>query len=138
MKSKRGVTLVSLIIYIMVMIIVIAIMSQIISRFYSNTQELNSDTESVLEFNKFNSYFLKEIKQRDNELDSIINNSILFTSGNTFSKQGNHIYYNNIPICSNVKSFIAIEDEHDNTIINISIEFENFSKSINYKIEDLY
>ena len=54
MKSKRGVTLVSLIIYIMVMIIVIAIMSQIISRFYSNTQELNSDTESVLEFNKFN------------------------------------------------------------------------------------
>ena len=138
MKSKRGVTLVSLIIYIMVTIIVIAIMSQIISRFYSNTQELNSDTESVLEFNKFNSYFLKEIKQRDNELDSIINNSILFTSGNTFSKQGNHIYYNNIPICSNVKSFIAIEDEHDNTIINISIEFENFSKSINYKIEDLY
>lgn len=138
MKSERGVTLVSLIIYIMVMIIVIAIMSQIISRFYSNTQELNSDTESVLEFNKFNSYFLKEIKQRDNELDSIINNSILFTSGNTFSKQGNHIYYNNIPICSNVKSFIAIEDEHDNTIINISIEFENFSKSINYKIEDLY
>ena len=88
----------------MVMIIVIAIMSQIISRFYSNTQELNSDTESVLEFNKFNSYFLKEIKQRDNELDSIINNSILFTSGNTFSKQGNHIYYNNIPICSNVKA----------------------------------
>lgn len=138
MKSERGVTLVSLIIYIMVMIIVIAIMSQIINRFYSNTQELNSDTESVLEFNKFNSYFLKEIKQRDNELDSIINNSILFTSGNTFSKQGNHIYYNNIPICSNVKSFIATEDEHDNTIINISIEFENFSKSINYKIEDLY
>lgn len=138
MKSERGVTLVSLIIYIMVMIIVIAIMSQIISRFYSNTQELNSDTESVLEFNKFNSYFLKEIKQRDNELDSIINNSILFTSGNTFSKQGNYIYYNNIPICSKVKSFIATEDEHDNTIINISIEFENFSKSINYKIEDLY
>ena len=57
MKSERGVTLVSLIIYIMVMIIVIAIMSQIINRFYSNTQELNSDTESVLEFNKFNSYF---------------------------------------------------------------------------------
>ena len=66
MKIERGITLVSLIIYILVMIIVIGVMSQIITRFYSNTKEFNADTESVLEFNKFNSYFLKEIKQKGN------------------------------------------------------------------------
>ncbi len=138
MKKEKGVTLVSLIIYVLVMVVIIAVMSQIISRFYDNTKELNSDTESVLEFNKFNSYFLREIKQEGNELDSIVNGNILFTSGNTFSKQGSYIYYNNIPICSKVTSFTATVDEEDDTIINIRIEFENYSKDINYKIEDLY
>ena len=138
MKSEKGITLVSLVIYILVMVVIIAVMSQIISRFYDNTKELNSDTESVLEFNKFNSYFLKEIKQDGNKLDSIVNGNILFTSGNTFSKKDSYIYYNNTPICSKVKSFIATIDANDDTIINIKIEFENYSKEINYKIEDLY
>jgi len=138
MKNQKGITLVSLMIYVIVMIIVIGVMSQIITAFYSNTQTLNGSTESVLEFNKFNTYFLKEIKKKGNELDSIENNNILFTSGNTFSKHEDKIYYNNIPICTKVKNFIATADENDKTIINIQIGFEDFTKSITYKIEDLY
>ena len=138
MRSKNGITMVSLILYILVMIIVIAVMSQIITNFYKNTTDLNADTESVLEFNKFNSYFLNEIKQRDNEIDSIENNNILFSSGNTFAKRDDKIYYNNIAICSGVTNFIATKNQSDATIINIVIEFNNFRKDINYKLEEMY
>ena len=59
----------------------------------------------------------------------------------------NKIYYNNIEICDNVKS-INFEkgkkkDENgneieDESIIKVAIIFENFSKTINYKLENIY
>ena len=58
MKEQKGITLVSLIIYIVVMIIVIAVMGTIVKQFYENTNEVQQDTEDILEFNKFNTYFI--------------------------------------------------------------------------------
>ena len=59
----------------------------------------------------------------------------------------NKIYYNSIQICDNVKS-INFEkgkkqdkngnEVEDATIIVVTIMFENFSKTINYKLENIY
>lgn len=142
MKKNKGITLVSLLIYVIVMTIVIVVMSSIINKFYKSTDTITADTEDIIEFNKFNTYFLKEIKKNNNKVDNIQNNYILFTSGNSFSLVNKKIYYNNIEICNGVNEFkMALGkdgDGQDNTIINISVTLNNFKKTINYKIENIY
>jgi len=142
MKNQKGITLVSLVIYVIVMLIVIGVMSSIINNFYKNTDAIQGNVEEVVEFNKFNNYFLKEVKTRNNTVDNISENYILFTSGNSFSISNNIIYYNNVEICNGVQSMeITLGkngDEIDKTIVNVSINFNNFNKSISYKIEEIY
>lgn len=142
MKKESGITLVSLVMYVIVMIIVIGVMNSIISNFYKNTDAVKGNVEEVVRFNNFNTYFLKEVKSKNNGVDSISDNHILFTSGNSFSISSNIIYYNNIEICNNVKSMkikLGLDGNGiDDSIINVSINFQNFSKSINYKIEEIY
>lgn len=142
MRREKGITLVSLVIYVIAMLIVIAVMTSIINNFYNNTDSVQGNVEEVVKFNKFNNYFLKEVKTKNNEVDNISNNYILFTSGNSFSISNNVIYYNNIEICDGVQSMeIKLGkdgDGADKTIINVSISFSDFNKSISYKIEDIY
>ena len=142
MKNQKGITLTSLVVYIVVMVIVLGVMSTIINTFYENTDSIQGDTQEIIEFNNFNTYFLKEVKKKDNKLDSIKDNYILFASGNSFSLVNNSIYYNDIEISSGVKEFIIKQGLNgngvDETIVYITIKFEEFSKSINYKIEEIY
>lgn len=146
MKSQRGITLVSLVIYIIVMSIVLIVMNSIIANFYNNTESTKASVEEMVEFNKFNNFLLKEVKLPQNGVDKIEKdneqNYILFTTGNSFSMYNNSIYYNNIKICNNVKDMTIKKGEDgdgkDETIINVTLDFENFSKTMNYKIENIY
>ena len=106
MKEQKGITLVSLIIYIIVMIIVIAVMGTMATQFYENTNEVQQDTEDILQFSKFNTYFLKEIKTIGNKVDTIDENGtyIVFSTGNCFVFSNGSIYYNDIEICKNVQN----------------------------------
>lgn len=138
MKSDKGITLASLALYIVVMIIVLGIMSSIITTFYANTEGMNAKVQELVEFNKFNMNFLKEVKLYNNSVDSIDENTyIVFTSGNSFSFSNNKIYYNNLKIANDVKK-VKFEKGEDDTIINVTVEFESFSKTIKYKIENIY
>ena len=149
MRNNKGITLMSLVLYIAVMVIVIGVMSAILSDFYNNNNTMQEDTEDILEFNKFNTYFLKEIKSFGNSVDSIDEdgNYILFTSGNSFSFSNNKIYYNTKEICNGVESVnIAFrksqndegEEIEDKTIIDINFKLKKFNKVISYTIEDIY
>ena len=63
MKKEDGVTLTSIIIYIIALLIVIGVVSTLTSYFYKN---VDIDDESVLtnsQFTKFNSFFTSEINQ---------------------------------------------------------------------------
>jgi len=142
MKNQKGITLVSVVIYVIVMLIVIGVMSSIINNFYKNTDAIQGNVEEVVKFNKFNNYFLKEVKAKNNQVDNVTDNYILFTSGNSFSISNNVIYYNNIEVCSGAKNMVITlgknGDGIDNTVVNVNITFSNFSKSISYKIEEIY
>ena len=146
MRNQKGITLISLVTYVAVMIIVLIIMNLIITNFYKNTESVDARVQEVIEFNKFNTYFLKEIKLYGNKLDRINEENedpyILFTTGNSFSMYDNDIYYNNIKICDNVQRMTIKAgkdgDGKDKTIINITIKFQNFSKTMNYKLENMY
>lgn len=144
MKKEKGVTMVSLVIYIAVMTIVIALMSEIITNFYKNTDTMQGSLQDIIEFNKFNTYFIKEIKLTDNKVDHISTDDsyILFLSGNAFSIKDGIIYYNSIKICENVQSMQLSLGKNgnglDKSIINVTLNFKSFNKSISYKIENIY
>ena len=141
MNNEKGITLVSLVIYIAVMILVLSVMSSIISTFYDNTSGMNGKVQEIIKFNKFNINFLKEVKSYNNAVDKIevVNgeNYILFKSGNSFLYKDNKIYYNNIELIDGVKDAKFIQTE-DKNIIMVTLAFNSFSKTINYKVENIY
>ena len=150
MKREKGITLVSLVTYIAVMIIVLVVMNSIITIFYKNNQGVRLSVKEIIEFNKFNIYFLKEIKAYNNYVDIIDskdgNPYIIFGSGNSFLFKDNKIYYNNINICNNLKNVKFEneinygedgEEEIDKSIVIVSLEFVNFKKTIKYKVENI-
>ena len=138
MKSEKGITLMSIVIYIILLISVIGLMSIILTRFYANTNVAQADTEDLIQFNYFNTYFLKEIKTRNNQVETITGDYLVFTSGNTFSKANHKIYYNGVEICKGIEDVSWEQDQGDKSIINVTLLFENFEKSITYKIEEIY
>lgn len=145
MKKCKGITLMSLIMYISVLFIIIGIMSSIIKNFYQNNTEINDRTQEILEFNKFNIYFLREIKKTGNKIESIKHDEenyiyyILFKTGNSFSLKNGIIYYNNIKICDGVSDLSFNYNSNKENIISAKVTFNNsFSKEITYKIEEIY
>lgn len=145
MKNQNGITLTSLVIYVIVMIMVIGVMTSISAMFYNNTENLNEDTKDMVEFNNFNNYFVKEIKSANNKVNSIAEDGtyILFDTGNSFSFKNNTIFYNDLEIARNVNNtnfnyYINSEGKEEKDVIAVNIEFNNYSKQINYKVEEIY
>lgn len=108
MKSNKGITLISLIIYIIGLTIILALIATLTSFFNKNisVKDINSDTT---QYTKFSSIFLEEINNKKNSVidcKSIIDgvSYIIFSSGNqyTFDESSKSIYKNNIKICENV------------------------------------
>lgn len=120
MKSQKGLTTTSLIIYIISMLIAIGIIATITSFFYTNIINLEDSSTNVAELTKFNMHFLQEIKNKNNEIARITNNSITFLTGNTFTFQDNSIYLNSSRICENVKNLeFTSEDVNNKTVIKV-------------------
>ena len=122
MKSNRGVTTTSLIIYVIAMTIVIGIIATINSFFYSNVMNLEDGSSNIAELTKFNMYFLEDTKKSNNDIVKLSNNSITFSSGNTFIFQDNAIYLNNIRICGDVQNLqFNVNENSDKNIINVLV-----------------
>ena len=108
MKSNKGITMISLIIYTIGLTIVLALIATLTSYFHKNIglKDINSDTT---QYTKFSSIFIEEINMKNNSVidcrtltDGI--SYIIFSSGNqyTFYEDSKSIYKNNIRICDNV------------------------------------
>lgn len=110
MKNNKGITLTSLIIYVIGMTIMVATIATLTSFFYKNIdiRDINSDTT---QYTKFSSIFSEEINTRNNviiDCKSLTEevSYIIFSSGNqyTFNKNSKSIYKNNVKICDNVET----------------------------------
>lgn len=145
MKNEKAITLVSLIIYILVMLLVIGVIGSVSAMFYNNTNNFDDETKDIIEYDKFNSYFVKEIKTANNSIDQISDDGtyIIFTTGNSFLFKDNKIFYNDLEITKNVKNvnfkyYTDSNNKQDNTIVTVTVNFENYTKKMNYKIEEIY
>ena len=63
MKSEKGVTLIIIIVYMIGIILVISILSAISSFFFQNRNYLLDNSRYISEYNKFNMYFIDDIKR---------------------------------------------------------------------------
>lgn len=130
MKNSKGITLISLIVYVVGMTLVVALIATITSFFYKNINVGDINTDNTTQFTKFSSVFSDEINREDNTVidcktyteNSIKISYIIFSSGNqyTFKKENNAIYKNNIKICENIEdcdfSYIFIDSKYSITV----------------------
>lgn len=121
MKSQKGVTLSSLIIYVIAMSIIIGTIAAITNYFYGNLNSLTNRTEGSKQYTTFNSYFVSEVNKKDNVvLTDLLNadgeTKIAFSSGNQFLFTSNSVYFNKIKICKEVTSCTFGFDEENNKI----------------------
>ena len=129
MKSNKGVTLTSLIIYVIGMTIMVSIIATLTSFFYKNIDigDINSNTT---QYTKFTSILSEEVNKKNNSVidcQSLTNgvSYIVFSSGNqyTFNQESKSVYRNNVKICDNIDtcdfSYTYIDSKY-----NIKVSFQ--------------
>lgn len=137
-KNQNGVTLSALIVYIIMMMIIVGTVATITSMFYRNINNFADNSENIAKINKFNMYFLEEVKQEENTIVSINKegNQVTFSSGNSFRFQNKTLYFNSIKICENVQDAkFSVSEQNAHKIIEVYITIGNnmeYSKTTQY------
>lgn len=156
MKSQKGITMASLGVYIVVSIIVVATLATIMANYKNSIKTMDNDAEYSSEYNKFNLYFLEEVKkpenssmERANSIETVDDyNSIKFKTGNEFMyKIKEEILYLNkstgekIKLIKNVKkcTFEFNDTDHEangKNVIRVNIQLgETTPKEYTYVLD---
>lgn len=126
MKSEKGITLITLTIYMIAICLVVSMLAVFSDLFYSNTDYLKGNSRYMSEYNKFNMYFIEDVKNNKN-ISDITENKIVFEDGTTYSYKTDpdySIYRNKVKICTNIAycRFTKTEETTNNItkkIINV-------------------
>ncbi len=146
MQGEKGITLISITIYVIVMLIVVSVITVLTSYFYTNV-DINSVSEDLnQQYTKFNSYFTEEVNKKGNKLlkigqiesDTGNQNYIIFSSGNqyTYVPQNQGIYRNQVKIAQNITgcTFSSKKEANGKTTITVTITGKNFEKTTTYTL----
>lgn len=146
MQGEKGITLISITIYVIVMLIVVSVITVLTSYFYTNV-DINSVSEDLnQQYTKFNSYFTEEVNKKGNKLlkigqiesDTENQNYIIFSSGNqyTYVPQNQGIYRNQVKIAQNITgcTFSSKKEANGKTTITVTITGKNFEKTTTYTL----
>lgn len=133
MKSQKGVTLISLTIYIIVMTIVVGVVSVISTYFYKNTHSLSSKIDPLTEYTKFNSFFTDEvnhnnIKILDWKQDYVVfDNSVQYT----YVPANQSIYRNKVKITKDVENCkFERKIKNGKDVITVTLKIKNAQERI--------
>lgn len=142
MKSEQGVTLTSLVIYIAVATVLISTMAVMSSHFFANIQLVKNQSDYVVEYNKFNMFFIQDVKA--NKAASIIGTTIVFEDGTKYEYKDESIYRNDKKIAKNIRtaSFepatYTVNNVTKNLIkvnLNTGVEKKSYQKQIEYVLK---
>ena len=125
MKDNRGITLTSLIIYVIGMVIVVSLIATLTTFFYKNVN-VDNISKDTTQYTKFSNLFLDEINKKDNDIvecktteeDGQKISYIIFSDGNqyTYKAENKSVYKNKIKICKDVEecefSYIYIDSTY--------------------------
>lgn len=144
MKSEKGITLVSLTVYLIAMTIVVAIVAVISRYFYTNTKTIGESVDHITEYTQFNSFFSDEVNHEnikvlecktnyensDDMNSKVINSYIVFDNGvqYTFINENQGVYRNNVKISSGVEK-CTFENVLENGKMVVKVNFKVKEKS---------
>ena len=104
MKRQKGVTLLALTIYVIAITIVMSILAVVSENFFFNSSYVTDTGRYISEFNKFNMFFIEDIKESKDflefgETELVLDNGVTYTYK---SSPDNGIYRNKVKICSHI------------------------------------
>ena len=144
MKNNRGITLLSLIVYVSIMMIAIGILASLTEFIYGNLGQVDTESYSSEEFNKFNLNFIKDVKQSSDATINVSGDNIqIILSNNTnynYISSEHSIYRDKVKIAENINEFSAEKMLNNNkNVIKVRIgtgkNNTNFGKTINYVLK---
>lgn len=154
MKNNRGITLISLTIYIIVLMIVIALMSNLSGYFFKNVNQIAKNETGKEQYLRFTAFITKDINSENLIFvkDGIKENTqyllLKFRNGDThqYICFNNNLYFVNINaegrknkkiiLCNRITNQNAFNYDDLNKVINIEfiIDNNNYSSAFNVNI----
>jgi len=143
MRQNRGITLISLVMYIIIATIVLGTMAIVSSEFFSNMSIIKDNEKYAVEFNKFNMLFVRDVK--NNKTAQVEDNKIIFEDGTIYlyDKNKKTIYRNEEKLANSVETATFLSDTYlvnnitKNTIkVNLNIgRSQQYQKEIEYVLK---
>lgn len=127
MKSQKGITLISLTIYIIAMVIVIAVIAVVSTFFYSNLSSTTELTNPSVEYTKFTSFFSDEMNHSNIKVLECKDNYIAFDNGvqYTYVSENRGIYKNKVKIAREIKMCqFSTSIENGKNVVKVSIDID--------------
>lgn len=146
MKSEKGITLTSLVIYVLIATILIGGIAMLSTFFFSNMNLIKEQDQYAPEFNKFNMFFIGDVK--NNNTATVTTTQVTFEDGTVYQYNAEEkaIYRNSTKIAKKVQTVNFTLNEikpsnntHSTTkytiLVDISIgEKSNLHKAIEYTL----
>ena len=158
MKSEKGVTLVSLLIYIAILLTVMVVIGRISGMLSKNLDYVTSENDAATAFSTLNACILTETKKNDNTVSKVGymdgNNdqgyvfkesttgnytAIEFSSHNQICYMGNSVYFNKAKICEGVENFTInyqkapTSETLDTLVVRMKIGNKNYEQSYSFR-----
>lgn len=141
-RNTKGITLVSLVIYVVIMLMLIAIIAVFKNNIDKNIDSMGEYTSLVPQINKVHMYMLGEVNIKDNKV--LKRNSsgsyIEFSSGNSYMFSDGSLYKNSVEVLSDIiGGSFQVETENNNEVlyVNLSLDDKLQNKELKYVIKHL-
>lgn len=102
-KSNKGITLTSLIIYIIVLTLVVGLLVSITTFFTNNVSRLSTTGGNAAQINKLNMYLIEDVKKDGISILSCTDDNVVFSDGTTYTYRGTDLYRNQVKILTGVE-----------------------------------
>ena len=139
MKSEKGITIISLIIYVIVLSIVIGMVAIISGAFMDSIDEADMYTDPIEEYTTFNSYFSEEVNHPGLEVVQCQDDYVLFSNGVQYSfiSENRGIYKDKVKICRNIDfcSFSRELSSNGKTVIIVEFSIDGQTRKTNYTLK---
>lgn len=141
-KNTNGITLLSLVIYVVIMLMLIAIIAVFKNNIDKNLDSIGEYTSLVPIIDEVHMYMLGEVNIENNKV--LKRNSsgsyIEFSSGNTYMFSDGSLYKNSVKILSDIRggSFqVGTENNNDVLYVNLNLGDELQNKQLKYVMNPL-
>lgn len=153
MKSQKGITMLTLVVYVASFLVVAGIVGAITTYFYNNMSLLNGNSASSADYNKLNVYIMKQAKTSGVQVSGKTDNPKKVNQGsdesvkyitfklpngteNTFCTIGDILYFNKIKLCENVTDFtVDTSTNGDKQSVTITVVISNIQYKTTYALE---